>query len=380
MTDFNPTAVSVTHTKDYDFQKVYADMRTHFARLDTAKRLKPGMRVLIKPNLVLKRAPEEATTTHPAVVEAIIRCVQDCGVTDITIADSPGGPFTEGALRGIYEVSGMTGVAERTGAKLNYDTGSFVREREENKLVHSFTLIHPVQNADFIIDAAKVKTHGMTMLSGGVKNLFGTIPGLMKPEFHWRFPDKSQFCEMLVDLCETVHPDLVIADAVISMEGDGPTGGTPKETGLLLSSLSPYALDMALCDMIGLSYMDVYTVMHAMERGLCPKSSADIPIMGDTLTRFSDFSMPRSKSIAFSEKIPQVLQPLVDKMLTSKPAIRKKDCVGCGKCAESCPAKTIRVIDTKAQINYKNCIRCFCCHEMCPIKAIDIKRFKLFDW
>lgn len=380
MTGSNPAAVSVTHTKDYDFQRVYADMRAHFARLGADRQIKPGMRVLIKPNLVLKRAPEEATTTHPAVIEAIVRCVQDCGATDIIIADSPGGPFTESALRGIYEVSGMAGVAERTGAKLNYDTGSFVRERAENKLLHSFTLINPVQNADFIIDAVKVKTHGMTMLSGGVKNLFGTVPGLMKPEFHWRFPDKSQFCEMLVDLCETVHPSLVIADAVVSMEGDGPTGGAPKETGLLLSSLSPYSLDVVLCDMIGLSYADVSTVTHAMERGLCPKNGADIPIIGGTLTRFSDFKMPKSKSIAFAEKIPSVFQPLVNKMLTSKPAIRKKDCVGCGKCAESCPAKTIRVIDKKAQINYKNCIRCFCCHEMCPIKAIDIRRFKLFDW
>lgn len=132
--------------------------------------------------------------------------------------------------------------------------------------------------------------------------------------------------------------------------------------------------------MIGLSYADVSTVTHAMERGLCPKNGADIPIIGGTLTRFSDFKMPKSKSIAFAEKIPSVFQPLVNKMLTSKPAIRKKDCVGCGKCAESCPAKTIRVIDKKAQINYKNCIRCFCCHEMCPIKAIDIRRFKLFDW
>ena len=94
MTGSNPAAVSVTHTRNYDFQRVYADMCAHFARLGADKQIKPGMRVLIKPNLVLKRAPEEATTTHPAVVEAIVRCVQDCGATDIIIADSSGGPFT----------------------------------------------------------------------------------------------------------------------------------------------------------------------------------------------------------------------------------------------------------------------------------------------
>ena len=375
----NPV-VSVTHTDNYQLEQVYADMHTHFERLGLSQYLRPGMHVLIKPNLVLKRSPEEATTTHPVIVEAIVRCVQEYGVTDITIADSPGGPFTESALHGIYAMSGMSGVAERTGAKLNYDTGSFVRKRMENKLVHRFTLIQPIQNADFIINAVKVKTHGMTMLSGGVKNLFGTVPGLMKPEFHWRVPDKSQFCEMLVDLCETIAPNLTIADAVVSMEGDGPTGGVPKQTGFLLSSLSPYALDMALCKMIGLSFGEVYTVKHAVERGLCPKDISDIRIVGDELIRIPDFHMPKSKSIAFSEKIPRVFRPITDKLLTSKPVIRKKDCVGCGKCAESCPAKTIRIIDKKAHIQYKKCIRCFCCHEMCPIRAIDIKRFKLFDW
>ena len=372
--------VSITRVKDYDREAVYAAMQAHFARLYIADELKTGMRVLIKANLILKRRPEEATTTHPAVVEAIVRCVKDCGVTDITIADSPGGPYTEAALKGIYEASGMTEVAKNTGAKLNFDTGSFVRERAENKLVHSFTLINPVQNADYIIDAAKVKTHGMTMLSGGVKNLFGTVPGLMKPEFHWRFPDKQQFCEMLVDLCETVHPDLIIADGIVSMEGDGPTGGTPKQTEMLLASKSPYELDVLLCKMIGLNPSDVYTVSNSAARGLCPLNAEEIETVGDELCTYTDYKMPKSKEIAFTDRVPKFLQPIADKLLTSKPSIRKKNCIGCGKCAESCPAKTIKVINRKAQINYKNCIRCFCCHEMCPVKAIDIKRFKFFDW
>lgn len=372
--------VSITNTKTYDFDTVYAAMQTHFARLGVANELKPGMRVMIKPNLILKRTPEEATTTHPAVVEAVIRCLQALGITDITLTDSPGGPYTEIALKGIYEASGMADVARRTGVKLNFDTGTFNRERAENKLVHNFTLINPVQNADYIIDIAKVKTHGMTMLSGGVKNLFGTIPGLMKPEFHWRFPDKSQFCEMLVDLCETVHPDLVIADGITAMEGDGPTGGTPKQVDMLLASKSPYALDLVLCRIIGLKFEDVYTAQHAIERGLCPANYEELELIGDEVNQVSDYKMPKSKSVSFTDRVPKFVQPLVDKMLTSKPVIRKKSCVGCGKCAESCPAKTIKIVERKAQINYKDCIRCYCCHEMCPVKAIDIKRFKLFDW
>ena len=131
---------------------------------------------------------------------------------------------------------------------------------------------------------------------------------------------------------------------------------------------------------MGLSTNEVFTVSHAIRRGLCNETIDKVSLVGDPLIRCADFLMPKSKSISFSDKIPKVFLPVVDKLLTSKPVIRKKDCVGCGKCAESCPAKTIRIVDRKANIDYSACIRCYCCHEMCPVRAIDIKRMKLFDW
>ena len=57
----------------------------------------------------------------------------------------------------------------------------------------------------------------------------------------------------------------------------------------------------------------------------------------------------------------------------------KGKCIGCGKCAESCPAHTIQILERKAVIAYPNCIRCFCCHEMCPKQAVDIRRLGIFD-
>ena len=120
--------VSVTRTKNYDLDSVTQAVWRHFELLHIPDELHSGMRVLIKPNLLLKRCPEEATTTHPAVVEAIIRCLTRLGIHDITIADSPGGPFTKVTLGPIYEASGMTGVAKRTGAALNYDCSSYEKE------------------------------------------------------------------------------------------------------------------------------------------------------------------------------------------------------------------------------------------------------------
>ncbi len=369
--------VSVTHTASYEQEAVTAAVRTHFHRLGLGEKLRPGMQVLIKPNLLLKRRPEEGTTTHPALIAAIALCLRELGIEDIVIADSPGGPYAALSLGPIYEATGMRAAAQRSGARLNQDFGSFQRTAA-GRLVQSFTLINPVRDADFIIDAAKLKTHGMTLLSGAVKNLFGTVPGLMKPEFHWRFPEREAFCGMLVDLCETVKPGAVFVDAITSMEGDGPSGGTLRDTGMLLASESPYAMDLALCRVIGAAPEQVDTVRISMERGLC--SPEALTLAGDSLKTFSDYRMPRSRSLSFTEHIPKALRGAADRLLTTRPVVQSRRCLGCGKCAESCPAKTIRIDAGKARIDYSRCIRCFCCHEMCPFKAITLRRLKLFNW
>ncbi len=371
--------VSITRTDSYSPDKVEQAVWRHFELLGLAEHIRPGMKVLIKPNLLMKRRPEEGTTTHPAFVRAIILCLQRLGVSDITIADSPGGPFTGAMLSPIYESTGMKAVAEETGAKLNWDFGSFEKKAEHARMVSGFTLISAVKDADFIIDAPKLKTHGMTMLSGAVKNLFGTVPGLMKPEFHWRFPEKDRFCHMLLDLCETVRPDVVFVDGIVSMEGNGPSGGTLRETGLILASRSPYAADLALCRILGIRPDVAPTVSLAIERRLCPESAEKIDFCGDPVPALTDYKLPQSKSVYLSAYIPKPFRPLADKLLTSRPVIRKRRCVGCGKCAESCPAQTIHVVSRKAEIDYSKCIRCYCCHEMCQVKAIDIKRFRIFN-
>lgn len=375
--------VSITNVETYDQLAVTAAIRRHFELNEVAKDLKPGMSVLIKPNLLMKRKPEEATTTHPAVVAGIITCLRNMGITDIVIADSPGGVYAKAPISAIYQASGLVDVAQRCGARLNQDFTSFERPAKNGIKCHSFMLISPVKDADYIIDVAKLKTHTMTTLSGAVKNLFGTIPGLMKPELHFRFPDKDDFSNMLIDLCEVVKPNLCIVDAITSMEGDGPSGGTPRNTGLLLASKSPYNMDVALCTLIDLPFTDVPTVNNAIKRGLCANNINSLMILGDKLVPITDFAMPSSKDVNFTGHMPKPLaaicKPFYDKLLVTKPVIHKKRCIGCGRCAESCPAKTIKIVNGKAVINYSKCIRCYCCHEMCPPKAIDLKRFKLFN-
>ncbi len=370
--------ISCVRLEDYEEEALYRAVKRQFEALGVQKDLKPGMKVLLKPNLLMKRRPEEFTTTHPAVAGGVIRLLQEWGVSDIVIADSPGGPYSKQLLAGIYRAAGYADLAQRYGVTLNEATGYQEVSRPENDLCKQFRLIDPVLEADYIIDLCKLKTHGMVGLSGAVKNLFGCIPGLMKPELHFRFPEEEHFCEMLVDLCETVRPNLTVVDAVDAMQGDGPSGGSLIHTGMLLAGRNPYDIDLLLCRVIGFDPDRIYTVRSARRRGLSVQSADELKVSGDEVKLFHEFVKPVSHGVDFSTSLPKWFPKSILNHFSSKPKISKKECVGCGKCAESCPAKTIEISNHKAEIHYENCIRCFCCHEMCPVKAIRIKRSRFY--
>ena len=200
----------------------------------------------------------------------------------------------------------------------------------------------------------------------------------MKPELHCRFPEKQAFSEMLVDLCSFLAPTISIMDGITAMEGNGPTGGSPRFVGLFGASKSPYALDAVCCRVIGLDPMEVLMLQNARQRGLLPE---DVEVLGTPVEelRVTDFKMPDTKSVDFITHLPGPLRPLATKLTTPYPKIPRSKCVGCGRCAESCPAHTIVIEKGKAVIHREKCIRCFCCHEMCPRHIVEIRRFALFN-
>lgn len=166
---------------DYEQAQVDAAVEAVFAFCQNAGRLGPHSRVLLKPNLLAKHPPERAVTTHPAVVAACIRACVRRGVLpqNITVADSPGGAWTPGGMRAVYEQSGVAAVCKEAGAALYLGCKAGVRKTQGER-VRSFELIEPVLDAGFIIDIPKVKTHVMVGMTCAVKNLFGTVPGPLK--------------------------------------------------------------------------------------------------------------------------------------------------------------------------------------------------------
>lgn len=375
--------VSALCCGQYDQKLLDEQIEQHFKNLEQSGPIvKEGDRVAIKPNLLMRRRPEEFTTTHPAFIAAIIKAVQKRGGRAV-IVESPGGPYTKATLRPIYAATGMEQAASETGAELNYDTGITSVPVKDGKVCSRFEILTPLAQADVVISAAKLKTHGQMNLSGAVKNLFGSIPGLTKPEFHYRYPQKETFGEMLVDLCETVAPAISFIDGITCMEGNGPSGGQAVELGLTMAARNPHALDLYTCSVISMPVDEVPTLKAAIGRGLCPQSAANLQVVGapeyEIAAHRVKFKMPESFSLDLTGRyLPPFLRGPVTKLFTPRPVIRKGTCIGCGKCAESCPQKTISIKDRKAVIDYDNCIKCYCCHEMCPVKSIDIKKFRLF--
>lgn len=374
--------VCALKVQSYSYEQVQAAVDRQFEMLELDQLISPGMKVVIKPNLLMKRTPEEATTTHPTLVAAIAQHLLKLGAGSVMVAESPGGLYNKSQLTGIYQATGMTAYGERYGFSLNEDFSYTEVSFPQGENCKAFNIITPLVEADLVISVAKLKTHGMTGLSGAVKNMFGSVPGLQKPELHYRFPDKMQFCNMLIDLWECVHPAITFVDGIEAMEGNGPSGGNGRKVERIFCSTDPYALDLVLAYLIDMPLSQIPVLQNAIRRGLCPDQVSQVTLIGDEVTPIKDFDKPRQKNIDFLDYLPGWLyrpaKKAADALLTPHPVVRTKDCIGCGKCAQSCPQRIIRVENHKAKIGRDGCIRCYCCHEMCPVKAIDIKSFRLF--
>lgn len=343
--------------------------------------INPGQRVVLKVNLLRGARPEQAVTTHPAVVKAVARAVRGLGATPV-LADSPGSglPYTKRTLEKCYRRSGYLRLADEIGLELNYDVTSRDVHFDQGRVAKRFNVITPVVEADAVINLCKLKTHPFTILTAAVKNLFGVFPGFDKPGFHARMRVVDNFADVLLDVTSFVNPVLNIMDAVVAMEGNGPGLGEPRNAGLIVAGPSALAVDVAAGAITGLEPERHPVLRVAAARGIKPNRPEDLDVVGPSLesARLRDWKWPPTidteAGLAGYGPFRHILQVLLRNGLSVQPRVRRERCTGCGLCRESCPVAAISVINDKSCIDEKLCIRCYCCHEACAYDAVELRR------
>jgi len=331
--------------------------------------VRPGQRVLLKPNLLAGKDPDQAVTTHPEIVRAVIRLVQEAG-GQVRVGDSPG----IGSPAQVARKAGIQQVLDETGVELAPFTES-VPTRIAGGTFHQLELARDVLDAEVIINLPKLKTHQMMGLTCAVKNLFGAVVGMRKVRLHLQAgADKAFFALMLLDLAERIAPALTIVDAVVGMEGDGPGSGDPVQIGALLAGRSPRASDTVACALVGMRTEQVWTQKVARDRGWSGVQLEELELFGTPLADLKLARFRPSKSTDVNFGLPAFLKKRLKNTLTARPVVDHQRCVQCGLCVSHCPPQTMRIDRDRLEIDYENCIRCFCCQELCPHGALETEQ------
>lgn len=322
--------------------------------------IKERTRVLIKPNLLTTAKPGDAVLTHYLLVKAVAEYALEKGAV-VRLSDSPGLGSFQKILRG-------SGIRDAL-AGLNVEYSEF-KETLPVDVGEPFGVIDLARDAleaEVIINLPKLKTHEHMLLTLGVKNMFGCVVGLRKPEWHMRAgADRDMFARLLVQIYLRVKPALTILDGILSMEGEGPgKRGIPRRMDTIIAGQDAFAVDAAVCRMLGLETDLLPTLKAAKGLGVLDEAWE---IEGD-LPRIGDFQLPTMVSPIFG---PRLMHGFIRRHFLQRPVCDDDLCQACGECGEFCPVRAISFDQERLNFNYDRCIRCYCCIEVCPYGALHV--------
>ena len=365
--------VAVVKCEDYSGSNVQEAVKKLFELLELKKLIKPGQKVLLKPNLLLNFDPSKGVTTHPSVVKAVADIIKECGALPF-VGDSPGGigSMYKNVLKGC-------GMSDLDIPIADFGSKGMKKFQNPGGKIDPIYISNEALSYDLVVNIAKMKTHELTKITCGIKNMFGCVPGLHKVSYHLNCTDPADFAKALVDLFSRIKPAITIVDAVVAMEGNGPSNGKLRDVKKLIASTDTVSVDAVCSKMIGVDPLGIDTTRFAHEAGLGEGRLENIEITGGPLEILKDFQMP-GQSSAIMKKVPKFLLNFLKKLIESikqRPKINRKKCVKCMMCVNSCPAKAINGATFK--IDPDACIMCFCCRELCRYGAVEMKGNFLYD-
>lgn len=374
--------VFVSRCAEYDHRSMKDSMLEGLAGIGMNRDEFRGKRVALKPNLLMPARPDRAVTTHPAFVGAVAEIVRDCGGIPVII-ESPAMTSLEGTLK----KSDYGDIIARHGIEIADVSAAGVLFHRGSAKYRRFEIAEAFFNVDMIINLPKFKTHGITYITGAVKNLFGVIPGLDKSQWHMKASTPGDFSEFLLDLNEALlkgfekpKPILHIMDAIVAQEKDGPgPSGTPRKIGAIITGRSPVAVDFVAVSIAGLDVEKVHTITGGFRRDLGVGSPDDIDVRGAGIGDMKvDGFAPTTHAFltSFGARWPVNTRAFAN-LFTEKPVPAEGECTLCYQCRKICPAGAIGTARGTANVpsyDYQKCIRCYCCKEICPQAAITLKR------
>lgn len=325
-----------------------------------------GKSVLIKPNVLRASEASEGIVTHPAVLHAVVEKVETMRPAAIVVGDNPG-LFSYGANEASFQQTGLMAAAKGYYQNIGNDSLQVDFNPEFMPVV---SLSRIVLEADIIISLPKFKTHGLTVITGALKNSYGFLPGAQKAKLHQAAGSPERFHEVVVEVFRLRVPDFFLVDAVVGMEGNGPASPDLREVGLILASDNAVALDAVMATMMGCEPGLLRFLQKAREMGLGHYDLNQIEVIGE-LKKLPDFKLPPLGGEAILQN--ETIQSMICQKALLRPQADPELCSGCGTCIDQCPVSALSMNGDLPQVDADTCITCFCCQEICPEKAITLR-------
>jgi len=325
-----------------------------------------GKRVLLKPNVLRACEAQEGIVTHPAVLRAVVEKVKAMEPAAIVVGDNPG-MLSYGANEESFRKTGLLEAAKGHYQNIGNDSQGVDFNAA---FMPRVSISQAVVDADIIISLPKFKTHGLTVITGAIKNSYGFLPGAQKAKLHRAAGGPELFHDVIVEVFRLRVPDLVIMDAVVGMEGNGPASPDLRAIGLLIASDNAVAVDAVMATMMGLAPERLRFLQKAKERGLGDYDLSAMEIIGE-VKQLPDFKIPPLGGNAALQN--EAVQTFLHKRTLMRPQADPELCTACGTCVDQCPVSALSMDDHLPQVDADTCIACFCCQEICPEKAITLR-------
>lgn len=293
------TRTALVRCTSYDAAAVEPAVERAFTLLGGLSQfVRRGDSVLVKPNLLTGQPPENAATTHPQVLDALLSQLLDLGARP-RIGDSP----AFGWVADVAEKCGVAAVARKYDVPLVEFTNPTALPSVRPSVLRQFVTDRAIRDADVVINVPKLKSHRQLGFTGAVKNLYGCMPGKRKAYYHFARGNRdAHFAHLVASFAYSVAPALTLADAVVAMERDGPSGGDPRPVGALVAGTDPAAVDATLAALIRAPHRDHLLLDACRELKLgCPDLEA-LTVMGDPVSELAlhDFVHPLLIGVRFS--------------------------------------------------------------------------------